>query len=184
MLLYCDQENGSGSNRKSMRDESKQEVSMQPDSSSESSSEDESAPPADTLSKYYYDKAIAESLAENMYNLSVESEQDDDDDDLNPSPSSRPPKQPFVFQNYSEDDSEESDIYNKISKIAGVEHLVVNSPLWYAHVRPHLTDLEREELWNRTPWAVKFYWDDPDDADADDEGAPPLFKDQYYIAVI
>ncbi|XP_026499810.2 uncharacterized protein LOC113403464 [Vanessa tameamea] len=182
MLLYCDQETGSGTNRKTTSDESKQEVSMQPDSSSESSSEDESAPPDDT--QYYYDKAIAESLAENMYNLSVESDDDDDYDDLNPSPSSRPPKQPFVFENYSEDDSEESDIYNKISKIAGLEHLVVNSPLWYAHVKPHLTELEREELWNRTPWAVKFYWDDSDDADADDEAAPPFFKDQYYIAVI
>ncbi|XP_046977261.1 uncharacterized protein LOC124543197 [Vanessa cardui] len=185
MLLYCDPETGSGTHNKSMGDESKQEVSMQPDSSSESASEDESSPPADTLSKYYYDKAIAESLAENMYNLSVESEQDDDDDDLNPSPSSRPPPQPFVFDNYAEDDSDESDIDHKISKITGLEHLVVNSPLWYAHVKPHLTVPEREKLWNRTPWKEKFYWDDSDDTDADYvEAAPPLFNDQFYIALI
>ncbi|XP_047544317.1 uncharacterized protein LOC125076264 [Vanessa atalanta] len=189
MLLYCDLETDSETSRKTMSDESKQEVSMQPDSSSESSSEDESAPPADTLSKYYYDKAIAESLAENMYNLAVESDQDDDYEDLIPSPSSRPPRQPFMLNDYPEDDFDESDIDHKISKIAGLEHLVVNSPLWYAHVKPHLTVPEREKLWNRTPWKEKFYWDDSDDADADaddadDEAAPPLFKDQFYIAFI
>ncbi|XP_047544320.1 uncharacterized protein LOC125076266 [Vanessa atalanta] len=187
MLLYCDPENGSETPpynyHKTMSDESKQEVSMQPDSSSESTSEDESAPTADALPQYYYDKAIAESLAENMYNLAVESDQDDDYDDLDPSSSSRPPPQPFVFNNYAEDDSEESDIDNKISKIAGLEHLVVNSPLWYAHVKPHLTKLERLQLWNNTPWKEKFYWDDSDDADDDYvEPAPPLFK--YYIAFI
>ncbi|XP_026499839.2 uncharacterized protein LOC113403481 [Vanessa tameamea] len=156
---------------------------MQPDSSSESASEDESAPIADAVTQCYYDNAIAESLAENMYNLAVESDQDDDYDDLNPSSSSRPPPLPFVFDNYAEDDSEESDIDNKISKIAGLDHLVVNSALWYEHVKPHLTEPEREQLWNRTPWKEKFYWDDSDDTDTDyAEAAPPLFK--YYIALI
>ncbi|XP_047544318.1 uncharacterized protein LOC125076265 [Vanessa atalanta] len=187
MLLYCDPENGSETPphhyHKTMSDESKEEVSMQPDSSSESASEDESAP-ADALTRYYYDTAIAESLAENMYNLAVESDQDDDYDDLDPSSSSRPPPQPFVFENYAENDSEESDIDTKISKIAGLEHLVVNSPLWYAHVKPHLTELERLQLWNDTPWTEKFYWDDSDDADTDVEPAPPLFKKQCYIALI
>ncbi|XP_047544328.1 uncharacterized protein LOC125076270 [Vanessa atalanta] len=169
-----------------MSDENKQEV-IQPDSSSESASEDESAPTADALPQYHYDKAIAESLAENMYNLAVESDQDDDDEDLNPSPSSRPPKQPFVFDNYAEDDFEEFDIDTKISKIAGLEHLVVNSPLWYARVKPYLTVPEREILWNRTPWKEKMYWDwdDSEDSDADyDDVPPPIFKDQYYIAFI
>nr|XP_026499668.1 ribosome biogenesis protein erb1-like [Vanessa tameamea] len=170
-----------------MSDESKQEVSMQPDSSSESASEDESAPTSDALNQNYYDKVIAESLAENMYNLIVESDQDDDDDDLNPSPSSQPPNQPFVFDNYAEDDFEESDIDHKISKIAGLEHLIVNSPLWYARVKPYLTLPEREKLWNRTPWKEKMYWnwDDSEDSDADyDEVAPLIFNDQYYIAFI
>nr|XP_026500606.1 uncharacterized protein LOC113404073 [Vanessa tameamea] len=185
MLLYCDPENDSDTNHKTKSYDSKEEISMQPDSSSESASEDESAPTADALNQYYYDNDTAESLADNMYNLAVESDQDDDYDDLNPSSSSQPPPLPFVFDNYAEDESEESDIDNNINEIAGLDHLVVNSPLWYAHVKPHLTEPEREKLWNKTPWKEKIYCDDSDDADIDyDEVVPPLIKNQYFIALI
>ncbi|XP_050360840.1 uncharacterized protein LOC126780409 [Nymphalis io] len=169
-------------NCQTMSNEYQEEVRMQQHSSSEASSNDRSAPTTDNTNRYYYKKVIAESLEKNMFNLSLGLDLDDDDCDLSPYASSRGPPLPFVFNNYldNEDDSEESGIDYKISKIGGLDHVAMNSPHWYALVRPHLTLLEREELWDRTPWAVKFYWGESDDTDAEDGDPVPssLFKDQ------
>ncbi|XP_050360846.1 uncharacterized protein LOC126780414 [Nymphalis io] len=186
MLKYCEVDSDAETYRRTMSGESELEISVYPEPHGESPPEEGSAQPTDDMSKYAYDQVIADSLAENMYNLSVESDLDDDDGDFSPYASSRGPPLPFVLSDYLGIDAEESDIDYKISKIEGLEHMVVNSPLWYIHVRPHLTFLERQELWDRTPWAVKFYWDDSDNAGADDDdpAAPPLYTDQYYNDII
>ncbi|XP_046977595.1 uncharacterized protein LOC124543421 isoform X1 [Vanessa cardui] len=167
-----------------MSGESKQEVSMQPDSSSESSSDDESAPTVDAITRYYYDNDIAESLAENMYHLSVESDQDDDDDDSNLSGSCHTPPQPFELNDDSDDDTEDSDTEdNIIIQDVGDNHnlfQVVDSPLWYAQIRQFLTEREREDLWRKTPWVLKWFWDDSEDNGPSDH---PLFKEQDSIGL-
>ncbi|XP_050360842.1 nucleolin-like [Nymphalis io] len=188
MLIYCDLETGPGTYRKTMIVKSQQEVNIEPESSSESSSEDESIPPMDSMHKYYYDKATAGSLVQNMCNLSVESE-DDDDDDLTPTPARKSPPHPFESEDYSEDsDSDNSEIEKNEQETESADDLVFNNPTWYEQIRQYLAERVRDDLWEKTQWIDKCYWDDSDDADADadddDAPAPPVFLDHYSIQLI
>ncbi|CAH2103206.1 unnamed protein product [Euphydryas editha] len=67
---------------------------------------------------FYY--SMEESLAENMYNLSMESDNTDDDVDLSPTPSSRPPPEPFGINDFSEDDPIEMDNMNTLASIGNM----------------------------------------------------------------
>ncbi|XP_050360844.1 uncharacterized protein LOC126780413 isoform X2 [Nymphalis io] len=167
--------------------ESGHEVSVQPESNGESppSPEEGSAPPTDDMSRYSYDKIVAEAIADNLYNVSVELGLEDEYGGLSLYASSRGPPLPFVFNEYLRREAEEYDIDYKISKIEGLESMVVNSPSWYDRVKPHLTVLEREELWERAPWAAKFFWNDFEFFwnDEDDTFNPPLYAHYYYIPV-
>ncbi|XP_047544330.1 uncharacterized protein LOC125076271 [Vanessa atalanta] len=167
-----------------MSDESIQEVSMQPDSGSELSSDDESTQIADAIMRYYYYNDIGE----NMNNLSVDSDPDDDDDESissSLSDSCQTSPQPFDSSDDTEDDSEDSESENNvIIQEIGVENndnLVVDNPLWYAQIRHFLTEREREDLWKKTPWVLKWFWDDSDDNSPMSDH--PLFKDEDSVGL-
>ncbi|XP_050360856.1 uncharacterized protein LOC126780420 [Nymphalis io] len=158
-----------------MSDATKQEVSIESDSSSESSSEDESAP-VESIHRYYYDKVVAESLAENMYVLSVESDLDDDEDDSSQSTSCNSPPQPFELEDYSEDDSDNSENEDNIPVRVHRRGLFPNSPQWYAYFRRFLSERQIEDLWNVTDWVDKWYWDDSTETEPPER---PFFTDSF-----
>ncbi|XP_064076443.1 uncharacterized protein LOC135194652 [Vanessa tameamea] len=103
-----------------------------------------------------------------MNNLSVDSDPDDDDDDSlssSLSDSCHTSPQPFDSSDDTEDDSEDSETEDNIiiQEIEDNDNLVVDNPLWYAQIRHFLTEREREDLWKKTPWVLKWFWDDSDD---------------------
>ncbi|XP_050360855.1 uncharacterized protein LOC126780419 isoform X2 [Nymphalis io] len=152
-----------------MSDKREKEVNIQ-DSNSESSSDGESAPPASNTTTYVADNSTVDSLvAKIYYYLSVESDQDDEEVNSSPTPPDAPPE-PSDEQDGNAEDEVVGDIDDKISKIEGLENLVVNSPSWFLHVKPHLTKEELKELWERTPWGIKWFWDENGDDDEDEYG--------------
>ncbi|XP_045458347.1 uncharacterized protein LOC123668685 [Melitaea cinxia] len=91
----------------------------------------------DDQGAFYY--SMEESLADNMYNLAIESDNNDDDVDLTPTPSSRPPPEPFGINNFSEDDPDEMD---NMTTLASISNMIEKHSTVYPDVKILLQELE------------------------------------------